>query len=216
MVNNSLCQKENEGTYNTSSLASERYPRLFWKDICLAYTHKWLLSTNNPSPLDSLSLRRELVKQYSFAIPSPEALDALEVHAPIVEMGAGSGYWAYLLRSGNVEVSAFDACVQGNKGYFFHKTWTDVIRSGTPVLEDYPDYTLFLCWPPYKTAMAANCLKHYRGSTVIYIGESEGGCTGTRSFRRLLEKEFDAEKRVIIPCWETINDSMEIWRRRCD
>ena len=51
-----------------------------------------------------------LIKRYAFAIPSDEALDALADVSPLVEMGAGTGYWAYLLRKRHVDVQALFLC----------------------------------------------------------------------------------------------------------
>ena len=43
---------------------------------------------------------------YAFAVPSEEALALLASHAPIVEMGCGTGYWAALLRQRGVKASS--------------------------------------------------------------------------------------------------------------
>jgi hypothetical protein len=33
------------------------------------------------------------------------------------------------------------------------------------------DCTLFLCWPPDVGDMASECLEHYKGTYIVYIGE---------------------------------------------
>lgn len=48
------------------------------------------------------------VARYSYAIPDLTALNILAEHGPILEIGAGTGYWAYLLRQRGVDVAAFD------------------------------------------------------------------------------------------------------------
>ena len=45
----------------------------------------------------------------AFAVPSERALDLLASYAPLVEMGAGTGYWARLLQLRGVQVAAFDS-----------------------------------------------------------------------------------------------------------
>ena len=45
---------------------------------------------------------------YSFATPTPQALDLLASLGDIVEVGAGTGYWAAALRARGVDVLAFD------------------------------------------------------------------------------------------------------------
>ena len=44
----------------------------------------------------------------AFAVPSGAALDLIARHAPIVEMGAGTGFWVSLLRSRGLDATAFD------------------------------------------------------------------------------------------------------------
>eukprot|EP00976_Prorocentrum_cordatum_P091331 1188484-Prorocentrum_minimum.AAC.2 len=47
---------------------------------------------------------------YSWGVPSTEALEEVAHHSAngVVEMGAGTGYWAWLLRNMGVAVSAYD------------------------------------------------------------------------------------------------------------
>ena len=69
-----------------------------------------LLDTSLP---DDTPTRDMLVRKYSWAIPSPEALDLIVRHVgnrEIVEIGAGTGYWAKMLSQLGVKVHAFDTC----------------------------------------------------------------------------------------------------------
>lgn len=47
---------------------------------------------------DSVKEWFRLIKKYSCAVPTDEALEALAERAPIVEVCAGSGYWAWMMR----------------------------------------------------------------------------------------------------------------------
>jgi hypothetical protein len=53
-------------------------------------------------------------EKYAWAIPDERALKACAAFSPLVEMGAGAGYWARLLREMGCTVSPFD-CDVGNK-----------------------------------------------------------------------------------------------------
>ena len=55
-----------------------------------------------------MEARDRLVARYSWAIPNDEAIRVLAAHAPLIELAAGTGYWAYLLRARNVDILAFD------------------------------------------------------------------------------------------------------------
>ncbi|KAG7385694.1 hypothetical protein PHYPSEUDO_001148 [Phytophthora pseudosyringae] len=52
--------------------------------------------------------------KYSWAIPDERALQILKHYGPIVEMGAGSGYWARLLQLRGVDLVAYDLHVAGD------------------------------------------------------------------------------------------------------
>lgn len=51
---------------------------------------------------------------YSYATPSIESIDKLVNYAPLVEIGAGTGYWAYLIEQRGKQL------YQGIKLMFFH------------------------------------------------------------------------------------------------
>ncbi|MCX7680222.1 MAG: hypothetical protein N2316_13540, partial [Spirochaetes bacterium] len=46
-----------------------------------------------------LEHRTALVSKYSFSIPTCESLRCIAAHSPLVEIGAGTGYWAMCLAS---------------------------------------------------------------------------------------------------------------------
>ena len=45
-------------------------------------------------------VRKPLIWAYAWAIPSDEAIHAIAELGPLLELGAGTGYWAWLLRQG--------------------------------------------------------------------------------------------------------------------
>ena len=47
--------------------------------------------------------------EYAYAVPNEAALDALRDLGPVVEAGAGTGYWAWALRKRGGDVRAFDS-----------------------------------------------------------------------------------------------------------
>lgn len=167
--------------------------------------------------LATLKLRLKSCEAYAWAVPNKEAIDTLREHSPIVEIGAGRGYWAALAASAGSDIIAFDEHppVQGGvnnwhrlPGMFFHVT-----QAGAEIAGAHPDRTLFLCWPPTRTDAAQRALSSYKGQTVIYVGD-EGHDAGTPQFYSELSAGFDRVKVVDIPRWPGIGDRMEVWRRR--
>lgn len=142
--------------------------------ICSHYTFPIIMHIIQPniSDIEEIYLRknrREYIRDYSWAIPSELAIKTICKYAPIVEMGAGGGYWAYLISQNGIPITALDDCSES-----YQKRWIEA-KKGTPdSLKNYSDHTLFLCWPPYSSSMASNSLEEFSGKNVIYIGEEEG------------------------------------------
>ena len=149
--------------------------------------------------------RERYIRKFSWAIPSDEAIQTIVEHSPIVEMGAGTGYWAKLIAEAGADIDAYD---QNPCDVHFN------IQSGRPpTVRVYTNRTLFLCWPPYNTPMAYQCLDNYRGNTIIYVGEGYGGCTGCDLFHETLRRDYTEVKHVHIQQWYGLHDILTVWKR---
>jgi len=161
--------------------------------------------------------RYKLCRRYSWAIPTEPALAELTAHAPLVEIGAGTGYWAMLLRERGVDITAYDLHppVIGAEDNHWHQnvpTWTVVLPGNAAYAARHPDRALFLCWPP-MSPMAHEALCSYRGNCVIYIGEGFGNCTADDAFHNKLEREWKLVKTVKVLRWWGCHDRMMIYER---
>jgi hypothetical protein len=69
-----------------------------------------------------------LQRSVSYAIPDEAALAAVARWAPLVEVGAGTGYWSAVLQSSGVDVVAFDSQppTHSYNNAFFRTTFTTV------------------------------------------------------------------------------------------
>ncbi len=171
---------------------------------------------------DRVDYRWDLIRRYAFAIPTDEAVAAVAALSPLVEIGAGRGYWAHLLREAGADVLAFDTYPPryADSGWWRPgdgEPWTRILRGGPERAGRYPDRTLFLCWPPYASGMAARALRAYDragGRRLAYVGEDAGGCTGDRAFHAALERDWRAERDVDLPRWSGVHDHLTIYRRQ--
>lgn len=159
------------------------------------------------------------VSRFAFAIPSPEAVEAIRRHAPrLVELGAGTGYWAMVLAEAGVDVVALDTVPSGRKNRYFDGqqigAWYPVTRGSARHLTDYQDRALLLCWPVYDDPMAMNAVLMSRAEIVLYVGEPRGGCTANEAFFDYLAEQYRMVEAVALPQWPGIHDRLEIWRRR--
>ena len=157
--------------------------------------------------------RYELLCKYSYAIPNEEAIEYISSLSPIVEMGAGNGYWTYLLRQLGTNVIAYDKAPYNNE-FIYNSKWSDV-KVGTPsILTKHSNRTLFLCWPYSDDLMAIECLKYYKGNNLIYVGEMEGGCCAEDEFFEELYTSWKVIHEVSIPRYEGIHDYLIHARRK--
>lgn len=178
-----------------------------------------------------------LARLFAFAVPNAAALNELAALSPIVEIGAGTGYWASLLRSKGVDVVAYDSAPPSseesasasfsgrrkskkqkaaamNEYHGASAQFTEVLRGGADVLGSASDaaQTLFLCYPPPAEAMAFDCLSAFQGTRVVYVGEWHG-LTADARFERLLASRFALSKRVALPNFANQACEMTIWER---
>jgi hypothetical protein len=161
------------------------------------------------------SSRQELVRKYSWAIPNDEAINYLVSLSPIIEIGAGAGYWASLIRMMGGEIIALDK--DPYKNHWAEGNWTQVDKFTSYYQlrkKAYSNHTLFLCWPPYDDSMAFDCLKKYQGSRLVYIGEGWGGCTADDAFFDLLNNEWEKDISIDIPQWDGMRDYLISYRRK--
>ncbi|MFE7486320.1 hypothetical protein [Kitasatospora sp. NPDC057541] len=134
-----------------------------------------------------LPRRQELSRVYSWALASRTAVDWIADRLDgrgLLEVGAGSGYWAGLLRARGIDVLATDAVADaGHNGFTDRFQYTEV-RPGRAA-EDaaaHPDRVLALLWPPHRDPMAADALRAYRGPGVLYLGDRSGGLCADPAF----------------------------------
>lgn len=178
------------------------------------YLEEWTASKQKQSVC--YEDRHECIAKYGFAIPDDEAIQKLVALSPIVELGAGIGYWASLIAEAGGQIECYDKFLGAENDYpFKHRDPWFPVQSGEPeLLTKHPAKTLLLSWPCYKSAFAYNCLKSFKGATVVYIGEGMGGCTANDAFHNRLARGWSEVDFVAIPRWDCINDWMTVYERR--
>lgn len=189
--------------------------------------------------------RSRVTGKWTWAIPAPLSLAWIAERLdgrPVVELGAGNGYWAWCLSQMGVDVVAYDIAPIGFEHSWFHPNEDDpdgwygnpqefypVKQGGVEVLTEHPDRVLFLCWPNYDTSFAFDAISTYGGSEFIYIGEGSGGCNADWQFWAVVAGDGDpwgkpdgvtvpprAWKRVDsgpLLQWSGLHDGLDQYRR---
>lgn len=199
----------------------------------LVFEHEGRRVVNGGRPEGSSRLGyAEMILQtaYAYAIPSPETLEWVSEFCggqPVVELGAGRGYWAAQLTQLGLTVDAYDVeppdaagnvsfprtsgqrdswHVVGNRGDFVERT------------KGRSDHVLFLCWPPgWGNAMASQALAEFEkvgGERLVFIGEPKGGKTGDDAFFDALSSGWELgvqDERYV--SWWNLSDIAQGWVR---
>lgn len=159
--------------------------------------------------------RHSLTKRFSWTIPDPGTLAFVAEHSGgrVVDPMAGTGYWGWLLAQLGIDVVSYDI-LPGTNSYHngepLHSTITAL--EGVEAVRLHADRTLLLSWPPMD-AFGTDILRAYEGGRVIYIGESEGGCTGDDDLHELLRKEWvEVADRVPVQ-WNGLHDVVWVYDR---
>lgn len=152
--------------------------------------------------------RKDLVKKYAWGIPNQQAVELIVENDPVVEIGAGSGYWAYLVDEGGGDILAFD-----NNDREYEEEWFNVNYGSAEIATEFPDRSLFLCWPEYHNEMGEIAVENYDGQCIILVGESISGCTGTTDMYRMIESTYELENTIEIPNWFGIRDKLHLYKR---
>ena len=78
--------------------------------------------------------------------------------------------------------------------------------------------TLFLCYPPPADesvgCMSMQCLQHYEGDTLVYVGEGKGGANASWVFFDLVEKEWECTKVVTLDPYPQCYEHLYIFKRK--
>lgn len=166
----------------------------------------------NRRGFDTFHRRDDLVDKYAWAIPNEEAIATISEQAPILEVGAGRGYWAKCVREYLDDVGAVVATESDLR---WDELWTLPLLEYDAVeaVREYGDgRALLLVWPPIDNTMAGDAVEAYHGDTVLYVGEGRGGCTADDHFHKLLHRQYDLVETVAIPTYHGIRDRLEVWR----
>ena len=131
-------------------------------------------------------LRVRLIRRFGFAVPTDQALGAIQRWSQhgVVEVGAGVGYWAHLLDQQGLDVAAFDLeppPSHSNRWFKNRQTWHPVLRADHTIAEQFPERSLLMIWPPRNTMWPVEAIDRYHaagGRHVLYVGEGPGGRTG--------------------------------------
>jgi hypothetical protein len=166
---------------------------------------------------------------YAYAIPAPQTIEWIADFCdglPIVELGAGRGYWAAQLAHAGMTVDGYDSeppDTATNASFPEVVGQADVWHPVADLAEFATrarpaEYVLFLCWPPgWGDTMSSDALTAFEeagGERLVYIGEPRGGKTGDDAFFDSLSARWRLESAdPHFVSWWTDADVAQGWVR---
>lgn len=156
--------------------------------------------------------------KYVWAVPTDEAIERMSEFSPIIEIGAGAGYWAWCARQFGVEIVAFD-CEVSPPGENLRRAldelhFTEVLEGDENKICDYPNHTLFLVYPPSKVPpLGIRCLNLYKRRHLLYAGPPwrSHEAAGDAWFHAELENKWRLLHRIALPSDNNADDALCVY-----
>jgi hypothetical protein len=166
-------------------------------------------------------LKNQLRRHYAYAVPDEKAIRVLVGLSPIVEIGAGLGYWASLIEQEGGSAICYDNCPPQwqENGYLSRDTgYHPILSGGPPQAEAHSDRTLFLCWPDdfnQEAGWSDQTLERYLdsgGHTLALVSEGPGNAAGSDRLFELAASRMKKTRTVHHPKFPSLYDRLDIYR----
>ena len=161
--------------------------------------------------------RKGFIARWGFSIPCAEAIDLLYRLGPVVELGAGSGYWTAMVRAAGGDMIATDLISEGSPGYGLTIGLNcDIVPlDGVAAVRAYPDRNLFCSWPTMGDDWCSEAVAAIQpGRYFAMIGAERGGTSGTDTLFDVLAREFEHQASFEIPQFPGSHDVLALYRRK--
>ena len=160
--------------------------------------------------------RKAFGREWGFSIPCEEAVSTLLSLSPLVEIGAGAGYWSALLSAAGADIVATDAQVSGEIGYRFEPgRYSDVQPlDALAAVRRFPERNVFCSWPTMGEGWAAEATREIpQGRSFALISDGRSGITATDVLFDVLEEKFVITAEIDIPQFPKVKDRLIVYRR---
>jgi hypothetical protein len=166
---------------------------------------------------------------YPEYIPTDEAIRTLIKYGPVVEVGAGKGYWAHVLNENGGDCIPTDLNPEDETGEFPVTTvyssedgeqkysstvWAGVEElDGAAAVTAYPERTVMMCHPEGTTHWSKDVLDAIEDQFFIYIGEWFPGADANPLLFKRLADEFDLVERFLVFDWASMHAAGYVFKR---
>lgn len=161
-------------------------------------------------------VRHEYVARYGFMIPCAELLDALATHAPIVEVGAGTGCMTRLMRIRGIDVIGSDIdgiMTDSGHGFIVGEHDDEQVRTeAKTMVRRHPNRTVFCSWPTYRETWFKQALRAMRIGQKVIVTREE--CIASPETWGYLDSCFEELQLIDLPVFPYIHDYAGVYVKR--
>jgi hypothetical protein len=152
-------------------------------------------------------------KNFGYGVPCCEVIDEIARYGPLLELGAGNGFWAFWLRKKGCNVIATDI---GEDNPYTKNKWIDVVQlDALTAMNNFPDRNILIVWPHFTARWVVEIIGQMRPSQILcYVGEGPFGCCAPPAF--FLEMERHQFKMIYLcasPAWPINTDYLAIYSK---
>lgn len=170
----------------------------------------WRWAKDTGQDLGTLAHTYRIIARYSEAVPTRSTIDLLTGLGPLVEVGAGNGYWARLIGDVGGDVVATDS----REWFGEVPTWTEVQHADADeTVQLHPDRTILACWPPRPNGYMTAVLDVAPQDTLALVTDGPCQLEEDPLYARL-DRGWTLIERHATPQWPGRFDDLAIWRRR--
>ncbi len=142
-----------------------------------------------------VNIRERCAETLAWGIPNDEVLNEIGKYSPLIEIGAGLGYWARLLQDRGIRIKPTDISIP-----LIEDRWTRIYSGNAIFHLKNNRRNLFVCWVPEEIAQQAGEI--FEGEYIIFAGE------------KINFPNFELVNNIPLPNWKGFTDSLQIFRRR--
>ena len=172
---------------------------------------------------NNLYVRHNVCMNISWALLDDNNLKSISefVENDIVyDLGCGHAFWSDVLNKlYNVKVKCVDINHKYRYDYVDLKApyrkikYVNYKSNMIKCLKIWKPKCLMFIWPTYNDNWAYLYTKNVKPEKIIYIGESEFGCTADQKFHEYIGNNYQIENILINPIWDGIYDKVYLLKK---
>ena len=171
--------------------------------------------------------RDRFISEFSFAVPTREALDRICRFSPLLEIGAGSGAWAKLLAMRGADIIATDPALEGFQLFFgsggrWAQSYYPVLPlHGKTAVRRWLNRNVFCSWPSLNQTWLRQAARAMPPGRVLLVVR-EAATADERTwddveyrFKPLGEpRDGWVDNSIELPTWHFLHDHLEVWQKK--